>query len=132
MTAVPPTDAAATHAPTTVPPLLAIEPPGDLRALQRYIDALEHKMGWAGEDLRTCLLHMGEELGEVYEAARKLESAQAAGDGARAAARRAQLGHELVDVLNYLLAVANRCDVDLQRAFLEKNNHNQGRVWAER
>lgn len=114
------------------PDRLPLDPPGDLAALQRYIDALEHKMGWEREDLRTCLLHMGEELGEVFEAARKLEAARAAGEPARLEARRAQLGHELVDVLNYLLAIANRCDIDLQRAFLEKNDLNQGRVWPER
>ena len=116
----------------SAPDLLPLEPPGDLAALQRYIDALEHKMGWEREDLRTCLLHMGEELGEVFEAARKLESARASGDAAREAARRQQLGHELVDVLNYVFAVANRCEVDLQRAFLETNGHNQVRVWTER
>jgi NTP pyrophosphatase (non-canonical NTP hydrolase) len=32
-------------------------------------------------------------------------------------------------VLNYLLAIANRYDIDLEAAFREKNDHNQRRSW---
>ena len=43
---------------------------------------------------------------------------------------RAQVGEELVDVFNYLLAIANRVGVDLERAFREKNARNQERTWS--
>ena len=52
-------------------PLVHLQQPGDLPALQAFILALEARQGWDREDMRTCLLHMGEELGEVYEAARR-------------------------------------------------------------
>jgi NTP pyrophosphatase (non-canonical NTP hydrolase) len=106
-------------------PLVHLQQPGDLPALQAFILALEARQGWDREDMRTCLLHMGEELGEVYEAARRWQAAPVD----RRAERQAALGHELVDVLNYLLAVANRADIDLQAAFIEKNARNQTRVW---
>lgn len=109
----------------TARPLVHLQAPGDLPALQAFIFALEGRQGWDREDMRTCLLHMGEELGEVYEAARRWQAAPPEGR----AARQAALGHELVDVLNYLLAVANRADIDLQAAFVEKNTVNQTRVW---
>ena len=34
---------------------------------------------------------------------------------------RAHVGEEIVDVLNYLLAVANRLDIDVEQAFRDKN-----------
>ena len=46
------------------------------------------------------------------------------------AARVAHVGEELVDVLNYLLAIANRLDIDVEAAFRAKNERNQGRTWT--
>ena len=109
-------------------PHVQLRPPGDLRALQLYIIELEARQGWDAEGMQTCLLHLGEELGEVYEAARKLQHA----DPAWMDARRAALGHELVDVLNYVFAIANRAEIDLHEAFIEKNERNQNRVWPPR
>ena len=34
-----------------------------------------------------------------------------------------------VDVLNYLLAIANRLEIDVEDAFRRKNQTNQGRTW---
>ena len=37
---------------------------------------------------------------------------------------------EEVDVLNYLCAIANRLDIDLEEAFRSKNARNQRRSWS--
>ncbi len=85
---------------------------------QRYIHQLEASKGWLSADLvRNCFL-MGEEVGELFAAVRRVEE-----DGAE------RVGEEIVDVLNYLLAIANRLDIDLEAAFRTKNARNQTRSW---
>lgn len=91
---------------------------------QAYVCALEAKFGWSDADAaRNCFL-MGEEVGELFAAVRQLE--RAPGDKAAVAA----VGEEIVDVLNYLLAIANRLDIDVEEAFRTKNAHNQTRSWS--
>ena len=94
-----------------------------MREYQRYIEALEAMHGWLDADLvRNCFL-MGEEVGELFGAVRRL--APPSGDpGSREA-----VAEEIVDVLNFLLAIANRLDIDVEAAFREKNARNQNRVW---
>ncbi|MEZ4435681.1 MAG: hypothetical protein R3F65_25060 [bacterium] len=40
------------------------------------------------------------------------------------------VAEELVDVLNYLLAIANRLDIDVEAAFRRKNEANLDRTWG--
>ena len=47
-----------------------------------------------------------------------------------AAERKTAVAEEIVDVFNYLLALANRLDIDLEQAFREKNAYNQERSWS--
>jgi len=101
---------------------------------QQYIHDLEKMHGWLGVDLvHNCFL-MGEEVGELFKAVRKVnrlfEEGQSTGDEAEKAARVAHVGEELVDVLNYLLAIANRLDINVEQAFRDKNAHNQTRTWT--
>ena len=41
-----------------------------------------------------------------------------------------EVAEELVDCLNYLLAIANRLDIDVEEAFRVKNRRNQSRSWS--
>ncbi|QAT84353.1 hypothetical protein EJ065_2781 [Corallococcus coralloides] len=90
---------------------------------QRYIHDLESLHGWLQQDLVLNCFRMGEEVGELFKAVRQYEKQPSE---ARA---REHVGEELVDVLNYLLAIANRAGVDLEQAFREKNARNQQRTW---
>jgi len=93
---------------------------------QRYVARLEEMKGWQEADLaRNCFL-MGEEVGELFAAVRRLERAQT--DKREACV--AHVGEEIVDVMNYLLAIANRLEIDLEAAFREKNRVNQTRTWT--
>ncbi|HMV68831.1 MAG TPA: MazG nucleotide pyrophosphohydrolase domain-containing protein [Myxococcota bacterium] len=94
-----------------------------LAELQRYVHALEAMHGWLDADAARCCFLMGEEVGELFRAVRRLERAP------DDAARVTQAGEEIVDVLNYLLAIANRLGIDVEAAFREKNLRNQGRRW---
>ncbi len=112
--------------------LPAIELPAQavLADYQQYIDLLEKRMGWTEVDLiHNCFL-MGEELGELFKAVRRVVKLfDQAGDTANLESRRQDVSEELVDVFNYLLAIANRLDIDLEQAFRDKNAHNQTRTW---
>ena len=98
---------------------------------QRYVHALEAFHGWLDVDLvHNCFL-MGEEMGELFKGVRKVqrlfdEPAKADED---MPARVANVGEEIIDVLNYLLAIANRLDIDVEQAFRAKNAANLERTW---
>ena len=102
-----------------------------LAEYQRYIHELETMHGWLDVDLiHNCFL-MGEELGELFKAVRKhvhyfdqTEEAAPASDAAAEA-----VADELVDIMNYLLAIANRLEIDMESAFVRKNARNQQRRW---
>lgn len=117
-------------------------PPGATMAdYQGYIRELETLHGWLDVDLvHNCFL-MGEEVGELFKAVRKWEryfdegKRDAAGSEGRAgahdhAAAKEHVGEEIVDVMNYLLAIANRLDIDVEAAFRRKNAENQARSWG--
>ncbi len=99
---------------------------------QRYIHALESDKGWLDVDLvHNCFL-MGEEVGELFKAVRRynrLFEQEGAPDDATES-RKADVADELVDVFNYLLAIANRLDIDVEEAFRKKNAENQARTWG--
>lgn len=102
-----------------------------MREYQRYVHALEAMHGWLDVDLvHNCFL-MGEEVGELFKAIRKLLAIYEQAGAAPSAEeeRRAHVAEELVDVLNYLLAIANRLDIDVEEAFRRKNAENQRRSW---
>ncbi len=94
---------------------------------QTYIHKLETLHGWLDVDLvHNCFL-MGEEMGELFKAVRRHEKyfqRSAPGHDSKA-----EIAEEIVDVLNYLLAIANRLDIDVEGAFREKNARNQTRSW---
>ena len=97
---------------------------------QRYIHALEKMHGWLEVDLvHNCFL-MGEEMGELFKAVRKynrLFDQGEKGPSDRAAAKENAV-EEIVDVMNYLLVIANRLDIDVEQVFRDKNVKNQNRT----
>lgn len=99
-----------------------------LSAYQRYVHELEALHGWLGADLVTNCFLMGEEVGELFAAVRRVHRLPP--DHPDRPARVAAVGEEIVDVLNFLLAVANRLDIDVEAAFREKNARNQQRTWT--
>lgn len=110
--------------------MISLPEGASMKDYQRYIHDLEALHGWLKVDLvHNCFL-MGEEVGEVFKAVRRYNKLFDEGKGTPPEEARAQLAEELVDVFNYLLAIANRVDVDLEQAFREKNARNQQRTWS--
>lgn len=95
-----------------------------LQDLQRFIGETCAERGW---DKRTALelaLFLTEEVGEVARAVRK---ELALGDTKPETPE--HLGEELVDVLNYVLDIANHYDIDLEQASRAKWAKNATRTW---
>ena len=99
-----------------------------MQDFQSLVHALESHHGWLDVDLvHNCFL-MGEEVGELFAAIRR-HHRDFETDGP--AVSKTDVAHEIVDVLNYLLAIANRLDIDVEAAFREKNERNFARTWSK-
>lgn len=100
-----------------------------MAAFQKYIHQLESMHGWLDVDLvHNCFL-LGEEMGELFKAVRRYNKLFAQ-EGEVVDDARGEVAEELVDCLNYLLAIANRLDIDVEDAFRVKNRRNQSRTWS--
>lgn len=98
-----------------------------LPQLQRYVADLCRERGWdQASDLETFLL-FAEEVGELAKAIRRRRKLFA--EKGKPPADDQELAHEMADILSYLLDLANRFDVDLEKAFLEKEDINAQRDW---
>lgn len=106
--------------------MLPLSKAASLRDLQDYISGVERERGFLDQTtLQKCLL-LGEEVGELFKAVRK-----SSGLGVDPNSHTHSVGEELADVLSFLLAIANRLEIDLATAFMEKERKNEGRVWLE-
>ncbi len=108
--------------------MLEIKENPTMKDLQKAVYDLEAHHGWLDVDLiHNCFL-MGEEVGELFKAVRKHQkyyNEDRSDDGTVA-----DVAEEIVDVLNYLLAIANRLDIDVEAAFRQKNARNMTRSWS--
>lgn len=95
-----------------------------LTNLQKYVTELEHERGFINQNvIQKCLL-LGEEVGELYKAVRKSENISTDKNSSIH-----NLGKELADILIYICAIANRYDIDLEKAFRDKEEINKKRKW---
>ena len=71
------------------------------------------------------------QVGELFAAVRRYKRIFDQGNAPERTqqAKLEQVGEELVDVFNYLLAIANRLHLDLESEFRKKNAQNQDRHW---
>ncbi len=96
-----------------------------LKDLQKYILDVEKDRGFSTDTFHYCLM-MGEEVGELFKAIRKSENQQIAHDS-----KTGSIKDELADVLIFLCAIANKFGVDLEKAFRDKQEINNNRVWKK-
>ena len=95
-----------------------------LKNLQVYVNELEHERGFIQQTIIEKCLLMGEEMGELFKAIRKTESISTDHNS-----ETFQVGEELVDILIYICAIANRSGIDLEESFRAKEEINKRRVW---
>ena len=96
-----------------------------LRDLQQYTDAVCRERGWNKDSYAEKFLLFSEEVGELAKAIRKARGLYQE----KARPSSLQLEEEFADVLSYLLDLANCFQVDLEKAFREKEQLNAKRTW---
>jgi NTP pyrophosphatase (non-canonical NTP hydrolase) len=95
-----------------------------LPQIQDYVRNMEAERGLDRQDLTSQCLKLGEEVGELYRAVRKLK-----GEPQDPAGRVADIADEAADTLILLISIANRCGVNLEDAFRAKEARNENRTW---
>ena len=96
-----------------------------LSELQAHVARVEQERGFNESTIEKCLL-LGEEVGELFKAIRA-----SSGLGVDQNSRIGEIGAELADVLFFVVAIANRCGVDLANAARNKDMANSERVWSK-
>lgn len=98
-----------------------------LKNFQEYVHKLEIERGFIDQDvLQKCLL-LGEEIGELFKAVRKMESISIDKKNSKIT----NVEEELADILIYICSIANRYNIDLESAFRAKEKVNKNRVWEK-
>lgn len=95
-----------------------------LKNYQQYVAELETERGFAHQTIIDKCLLLGEEVGELFKAVRKSE-----GLAVDANSNFTEIGDELTDIFIYICAIANRKGIDLESAFLKKEEKNKRRIW---
>lgn len=98
----------------------------ELKDFQIYIRELCAERGWDKNTHLQKFLLFSEEVGELAKAIRNHEGMY--GEDAKQG-KKLELEEEFADCFNFLLDLANGFDVDLEKAFREKNKINEGRKW---
>ncbi len=80
--------------------------------------------GFDKETVPEIFMLLFEEVGEMAKAARKSQGIHTDENSVSH-----DLGHEAADVFMYLLDVCNHFNIDLEKAFREKEEINKKRVW---
>lgn len=97
-----------------------------LTDIQQYVAELEQERGFSDQNvLQKCLL-LGEEVGELFKAIRKHQ-----GMSIDPKSNASSVADELADLIVMMCAVANRLDVDLEKAFRAKEEVNMKRRWSQ-
>ena len=97
-----------------------------LKDFQEYVNQLEKERGFIKQNvLQKCLL-LGEEIGELFKAIRKMEAISID----RQNSTITTVEEELADILIYICSIANRYNIDMETAFREKEEENKKRVWS--
>jgi NTP pyrophosphatase (non-canonical NTP hydrolase) len=95
-----------------------------LRDFQKYIREMVEERGFDKENIQQIFMLFLEECGEMAKAARKT-----AGMKTDDASEQFHLDHEIADVFIYLLDICNHFNIDLEKAFREKEEVNKKRIW---
>lgn len=104
---------------------LNLRPNPTLKDIQEYVRLMEAERGFdkSSSNIQTAL-QMGEEVGELFKAIRKVEKMRIDSESDTK-----NLEEECADILIFLAAIANRYSIDLETAFRAKEEINKLRTW---
>lgn len=97
-----------------------------MKKLQDYIKKVNKERGWEETTVPELFMYLSEEVGEAAKAARQLMNSRVDKNS-----EKYELGHELADILSYVLDIANRFDIDLEESYWDKEEINKKRSWTK-
>lgn len=100
-----------------------------LKDLQNHIKDIGEERGWDKNNYLEIFLLLSEEIGELAKSIRNyagLYTEKSKEDN------KFEIEEEFADVLNYLFDLANCFDIDLEKAFREKDRINAHRKWSSK
>lgn len=95
--------------------------------LQEYVENAEIRKGHIDDSIKTKLMILVEEFGELAKALRIFKNMRVHADTARP-----NLSDEFGDVLYLVIALANRCNVDLAQALMKKIAKDEKKVYSRK
>lgn len=95
-----------------------------LHDFQNYVEQLVRERGFDKETVPEMFMLFLEECGEMAKAARKTQNIKV-----DKSSEQFNLTQEVADVFIYLLDICNYFDIDLEKAFREKEEINKKRTW---
>jgi len=104
-------------------PKLKNEP--TLKDFQKYVEELEKERGFTKDNVIQKCLMLGEEIGELFKAIRKKENLKT-----DKKSKFESVEYELADILIFVCSIANRLNIDLEKAFRDKEEINHRRNWS--
>ena len=103
---------------------LSLKPNPTLHDLQEYVSLMVQERGFDKETVPEIFMLFLEECGELAKAARKTQNMKTDKNS-----EQFHLAHEAADVFVYLLDICNHLNIDLEKAFRDKEEINKNRVW---
>lgn len=103
---------------------LILKPQPTLVDFQNYIKEMVIERGFEKEPISEVFMLFLEECGELAKAARKASSMKV-----DSKSEKFDVGSEAADVFIYLLDICNLFNVDLEKAFRDKEEINKQRNW---
>ncbi len=95
-----------------------------LQDFQKYVAEMVEERGFDKETIPEIFVLFLEECGEMAKAVRKTQKIHS-----DIKSKQENLSHEIADVFMYLLDICNHFEIDLEKAFREKEEVNKKRVW---
>ncbi len=100
-----------------------------LKDLQKYIKDIGVERGWDKNNHLEIFLLFSEEVGELAKSIRNYTGLYAE---EKIEKDINEMEGEFADVLNYLFDLANCFNIDLEKAFREKDAINAQRIWTNK
>jgi len=95
-----------------------------LHTFQVYVKKVTKERGFEKETIPELFMLFLEECGEMAKAARKIQNIKSDQNS-----KDYNIAEEVADVFMYLLEICNKHNIDLEKAFREKEKVNKKRVW---
>lgn len=95
-----------------------------LKDFQKYLEEMVEERNFKRESVPELFMMFLEECGEMAKAARIEKKIYVTKDS-----KTHPLEHEAADVFMFLLDICNHFDIDLEKAFREKEKINKKRTW---